>query len=204
MDETTPALASPESLTEKNVTGNRTEGNTHEEETKETEKYETEANEKYETEETEKYETEETEKGDSKIVSSPAIKSVQNSSSTILSVENKNCYANVHLSLDDEIKVGDDASSFNNVGVAVDQNNTTSKRQQVREKIVFVRQRLKDVFEQHLSADHFVMPEEPTRWHRLQHGLLLPPHGPAGYFATFVLVVLTFWITWYSHPQNAY
>jgi len=145
-------------------------------ESKETELDDKEVAEKYETEVTEKYETEQNEKAEFKIletkIGSPSMKSVKNSSSSaVLSIENKNCYSNVDVSLDDEFKVGDDASSFNNVGTSVDQNDKKSKRQQIGEKIVFVRQRLKDVFEKHLSVDHFVMPEEPNRWHQLKQGV---------------------------------
>ena len=76
--------------------------------TEQTEKDETEQTEEVDETELEKSETEQTEKVDSKIVEtkigSPAIKSVK-SSTVALSIENKNCYANVDVSLDDEIKV---------------------------------------------------------------------------------------------------
>ena len=76
--------------------------------TEQTEKDETEQTEEVDETELEKSETEQTEKVNSKIVEtkigSPAIKSVK-SSTVALSIENKNCYANVDVSLDDEIKV---------------------------------------------------------------------------------------------------
>ena len=78
------------------------------EQTEKDKKEQTEQTEEVDETELEKSETEQTEKVNSKIVEtkigSPAIKSVK-SSTVALSIENKNCYANVDVSLDDEIKV---------------------------------------------------------------------------------------------------
>jgi len=49
-----------------------------------------------------------------------------------------------------------------------------------------------------LLASEHPLPPSPSLINRISHAFLLPPHGPLGTILTYILVVLTIWLTSYS------
>jgi hypothetical protein len=109
----------------------------------------------------------------------------------VLTVDNnKHCFANIDLCLDDEKTFKTDP--FSN---EADLNKESVKIDKKCNKFSEARQRVKSVLER-VSVQHNELPLDPN-WHqKLKHSLLLPPHGPAAEYSTLILIVLTFWITW--------
>lgn len=54
-----------------------------------------------------------------------------------------------------------------------------------------------DCFSPLLVSKH-PLPPSPSLWSRIHHSFLLPPHGTVGTVLTYILVVLTIWLTCYS------
>ena len=188
MDETTPALASPESLEDQKIksipnkspSSNQHQGGEDDISPKSDLQNITEANNSQKISE---------EQGSDSDSEKRSITSSDNVA--VLTVDNnKHCFSNIDLCLDDEKTLK--TESFNNEADSKEMLNQTDEK---TNKFTQIQQRVKNVLEK-LSVEHYELPPDPNWQQKLQHSLLLPPHGTAAEISTLILIILTFWITW--------
>ena len=190
MDETTPALACPESLEDqktksipqKNPSSNQQKDGGHDISLKSDLQNIAEANNSHKiSEEQDKSSDSDSEKRSISSSNNVAVLTVDN---------NKHCFSNIDLCLDDEKTLK--TESFNNEADSKEMLNQTDEK---TNKFTQIQQRVKSVLEK-LSVEHYELPTDPNWQQKLQHSLLLPPHGTAAEISTLILIILTFWITW--------